>query len=415
VGCAIPLTFTRPGQTVVGIISAHGPTVVDHTAHFTNESVSTFGAITSAVGTRLALLTLGTPASGITFALAGGIPTAETRSTGPILTERGTTIGKHKVFVGFSYQHFRFDTVDGVGLRSFPAAFSHSDCCPPATAGNSPGVPAFENDVVLTTNRIDLKLDQFTSFVTYGVTDRFDVSIAVPIVNARIRSSSVANLDFLGSGFQFHFFPNGTSTDLFSRTGDAKGIGDLTFRAKGSVWKGERAAVALGLDVRVPTGDEKNFLGAGAAGVKPFVALSYDAGRFSPHVNFGYQWNGDSILGGDITTGTEGKLPNQLFYAFGADVAVVKRVTLAFDFLGQRVFDSPRVFVAPFIDNVGGSHSDIPQLFSTRDDFNMNDAGLGVKFNPVGSLLISGNVLWRLNNSGLRAKTVPLVGISYTF
>ena len=50
------------------------------------------------------------------------------------------------------------------------------------------------------------------------------------------------------------------------------------FRAKGTIFKHERTAIALGADVRVPTGDEKNFLGTGAAGVKPFLSASITLG-----------------------------------------------------------------------------------------------------------------------------------------
>ena len=58
----------------------------------------------------------------------------------------------------------------------------------------------------------------------------------------------------------------------------------------------------LGLDLRVPTGDEENLLGAGAPGVKPFMAWSASYDTFSPHFNFGYLWNGSSILAGDPIT-----------------------------------------------------------------------------------------------------------------
>ncbi len=64
--------------------------------------------------------------------------------------------------------------------------------------------------------------------------------------------------------------------------------------------------LALGADLRLPTGDDTNFLGTGAVAGKPFAALSlytkdWNGIIFSPHVNVGWQFAGQSILGGTIT------------------------------------------------------------------------------------------------------------------
>jgi hypothetical protein len=38
-----------------------------------------------------------------------------------------------------------------------------------------------------------------------------------------------------------------------------------------------------------------------------------------------------------------------------------------------------------------------------------------VKINPVGRLLISANVLFKLNDGGLQDKVTPVFGIDYSF
>lgn len=65
----------------------------------------------------------------------------------------------------------------------------------------------------------------------------------------------------------------------------------------------------MGVDARLPTGDEYNFLGAGSVGARPFFALPYRLGNFSPHANFGYHWNGNSVLAGNFQTGTNYNSP----------------------------------------------------------------------------------------------------------
>ena len=74
----------------------------------------------------------------------------------------------------------------------------------------------------------------------------------------------------------------------------------MTLRAKQTVFQSGGLAIAAAVDVRTPTGNAREFLGSGAAGIKPFVAISAGK-RLSSHVNMGYQWNGSSILAGNLT------------------------------------------------------------------------------------------------------------------
>jgi hypothetical protein len=211
----------------------------------------------------------------------------------------------------------------------------------------------------------------------------------------------------------------------FSDSGSASGIGDVVFRGKYEVYKGEHAGVALGVDVRTPTGDEKNYLGSGAAGVKPFGVFSYSA-RVSPHAELGYEVNGDSILAGDFvgTANKAGSLPNRFIYIVGADAAINKRLTAAFDLYGQHLSDSPRLVSSPYTDlgkcsdincttlATGTTHSNVAGATSGS---NLVDASFGVKVRAFGKLVITGNVLVKLNDDGLRARAVPLVGVGYSF
>jgi hypothetical protein len=49
------------------------------------------------------------------------------------------------------------------------------------------------------------------------------------------------------------------------------------------------------------------------------------------------------------------------------------------------------------------------------NSFDEDNLAVGIKVNPFGKLVVSGNVLIKLNNAGLRANYVPLVGVSYKF
>lgn len=402
-----------------------------HSAHFVRSSLSEEGGapglapIAVAVGTELSLQNIASPASGVVFSLdrALGVVTRSSESFGPIWSERAETIGRHRIYLAGTYQFYQFSTLDDFDLKNIPAVYAHAEF---PIAGQ---IPEFERDFITTTNRVDLKVHQFTLYGTFGLTDRIDVSASIPVLDVRLGVTSQAHIvriappDPNGPGAdpvtgEYHYFnagdPVGSINNTFSSSRTSSGIGDVTFRVKGTVLKGERAGLALGVDVRTPTGDERNFLGAGAPGVKPFLAASYRA-RFSPHANIGFQWNGSSILAGNVASNTEGKLPNQFFYSFGVDAGLTKKLTAAVDLVGQRLSSATRLRRSTFVDPFGTAYPNVEQTTLIKEPYTLNDLALGAKYNPFGNLLLTGNVLLRLNKAGLRATAVPMIGVSYIF
>src|SRR5258708_26309254 len=107
---------------------------------------------------------------------------------------------------------------------------------------------------------------------------------------------------------KIHFFSDPAAaggfgnTKSFTSTGNASGIGDLTLRLKGTAFKSGHTGLALAVDVRLPTGDETNLLGSGAAGVKPFLAFSFAAAAGSRPRDLGVQMKG--------TTGCPAQTPS---------------------------------------------------------------------------------------------------------
>jgi hypothetical protein len=355
--------------------------------------VTPFAPIFSAVGSQLSLLPTASPASGITlrFDPAAGVPVRATESLGPVLSERAETIGKGKLFVAFTFQRIGFDSMDGTDLKNLPLVFNV--CVDTACSATNPPTVAATND------RLDLKVNQFTSIATYGLTSRIDLSVTVPYETVRLGISRKSTVILQGS-------PTVFPAPAFGER-DASGIGDVVARVKGTIFSGERFGLAGGVDFRFPTGDELNFLGSGAYGVKPFIAASYRA-RVSPHANFGYQWNGDSILASPTGAANNSKrqLPTDVFYSVGFEVPT-KRVTFAADFLSFHVIDALRLSPTTRFGQ--------PNLAVTTGSFNTSDGSIGFKFNPLGGLIITTNVDIKLDHNGLRHRLIPLVGVAYTF
>jgi hypothetical protein len=156
-----------------------------------------------------------------------------------------------------------------------------------------------------------------------------------------------------------------------------------------------------------------NLLGSGAAGIQPFVIWSASFPHFSPHVNASYKRNGSSVLAGNPATGQSAHFPDQAGYGVGVEVGVNARVTVAFDVFGRYMIDSERLRPVPF--QALDQRSVFPNIVFARDSFNALSGAAGMKANLFGQLLLDVNLLFKLDEHGLRDKVTPLVGIEYSF
>jgi hypothetical protein len=381
-----------------------------HSAHFVSDFQFNFSQFSTAMVSQLVSVPLPSPGGGFTFEFdpSLGVFQRTTQSFGPILTERADTIGARRVSMGFAVQRFTFDSVENVSLGQVPAVFTHDNA----------ELLGGREDVVTTTNAIDANVTQSTLFVTLGITDRFDLSVAAPIVAADLRIVSDARIRRLGTTNELtHFYrqADGSVGDerIFTAAGSASGIGDLLVRAKAAMFKGDSSGLSLGLDVRLPTGDEMNLLGSGAPGLQPFLIWSGNFQRISPHVNAGYRWNGTSVLAGNPATGEAGPFPDQVSYGAGADVSVNPRLTVVFDVLGRYLIDAERLRLEPFHGLDG--KSTFPNIVFATDSYNALSGAIGMKANLFGRVLIDANLLFALDENGLRDKVTPLIGIEYSF
>jgi Putative MetA-pathway of phenol degradation len=453
--CVLPQTFGARG---FGSGEGAPLRANQHQAHFEGDFLASFDPINEALGIQVSQLPIASPSSSITFTYDPTLKTfapATEESLGPILGERASTIGRRKLYIAFSFQYFNFNSIDGRDTSHIPAVLRHRPfdpinsspigflhSCPnqDGLTGSYAGDPCFVRDFIQTTNNIDLTVHQYTLYATYGITRHLDFSVAVPILNVSMKVDSNATImqnSFGPGGSAFHQFNpaivsgcgstspcfNGT----FSSSGSASGIGDVVLRGKYELYHGEHFGFATGVDVRLPTGDEQNFLGSGAVGVRPFGVISYGA-RISPHAEVGYEVNGKSILAGNFVatnTNTKAGLPDRLVYIVGADASIVKRLTGSFDIYGQRLFGVPQLFSSSFTDfgkcsdincttlTPGTMHPDV--AIRGNVDYNIINASVGLKYRLFSHLVLTGNVLLKLNDSGLRATAVPLVGVSYSY
>ena len=373
--------------------------------NLTSGSANTFSFLNEAIGSQVSDLPLATPASGViyTYNPQNNVSVPSNETFGPILTQRAETIGRHKYYLAFTYQYFRFEDIDKVGLKDVPIVLQTSN-----------GLT-----FTATNNRIDLNANQYAGYFTFGLTDSIDVSVAVPIlnINERITTSGV-EYGLLSSGSVGTGVINGNSC---STAGSATGVGDVTLAAKGWLWKmhrhgGQSGGLSAGAELRLPTGNSSNFLGAGTIGFRPFVVFTY-GGHFAPHANLSYEVNGNT----NLVTDSEGRyqqLPSRLIYSGGVDWSITKRLTVAADVIAQRIFDAQRVGVTTYSADFIVPPLTYRSILPINDaSYNRVDGSGGFKFKPFSSnsMLITGNLLVKLNQAGLRTRLTPLGGLSLSF
>ena len=314
-----------------GILLAPPTTGINHSAHFTDTGSPQFQALTAfnnQIASQLSSFPLASSGGGFTYRFDPdlGVLTRTTDSFGPVYTERADTIGKGRFNFGLNYSAFTFDEIDGLSLRDgeLKLVFTHEPIFNP---------PAFfESDVITSDLRLKIT-ENVTAFVfTYGVTDQFDLGLAVPLVKVDMLARSTATIQRLATGLcctGIHQFVGGGATSTIEQSGNASGLGDILVRGKFRVLRGSVGALALLADVRVPSGEERDLLGTGTTQVKGAVIGSLHFNPVSLHLNGGYTWAAE-------TNGVK-TVPDQINYNFGLDVALHPRLTLAAELIGQDV------------------------------------------------------------------------------
>ncbi|HEV8611483.1 MAG TPA: transporter [Thermoanaerobaculia bacterium] len=392
-----------------------------HEAHFIAEDSPQFRAVqqfSAGIANQLSSFPIASSAGGFTYRFdpALGVFTRSADSFGPVYAERADTIGKGKFNLGVNYSHFTFDRIDNLALRDgeLRLVFTHQD----VNRDQNNLQPFFEGDII--TARLFLKLESdITAFViSYGVSDRLDVGVALPLVRVDLEAQTDATIQRIATSTtapDIHRFVNGGTSESFRQSGSASGVGDVVLRGKFQLLRGDRGGLSIAEDLRLPTGEERDLLGTGATQAKTFVVGSLKLGGFSPHVNAGYTWSSGSEEGAEI--------PDEISYTAGFDWAMSPRMTLAVDVLGRDFLSTRRVRVVDTTfqanTNPAGPPNIVtatfPRLVAEQGDSNSLLGSIGLKINPFGNFLLTVNGLFRLNNEGLQDDFAPLVAVDYSF
>jgi len=276
---------------------------------------------------------------------------------------------------------------------------------------------------------LDIKTttDTFAFFANYGVTNRLDVGVAIPVTHVNLDTTVHATILRLASGATslVHTFETGQDVIArdFASSGSATGVGDIIVRTKYSLYRSGANAVAAALDLRLPSGDADNLLGLGTTQGRFYVIASTEHGMFSPHVNFGYTASGSGDKVGAYGVPIEG-VSDEINYAGGVEVIPSPKLTVIGDIIGRTLRGAgtvaPQTITLQYAANATSSTNPITgqpysELAFTPGNLNLVLGSAGVKYNPAGNVLLTGNVLFPLTSGGLKANVSYVVGVDIAF
>ena len=159
------------------------------------------------------------------------------------------------------------------------------------------------------------------------------------------------------------------------------GIGDMLIRGKARLLDSYWGSFGGLVELTMPTGSEKNFLGDGA--FKARGLLLYSQRLFNNRLNF--HLNG----GGRVTTQISNK--NALDYGSAVDFMVTPWLSLVGEMIGVWRVDP----------------EGLPRHFL--------DGAFGFKVNPFGGLILNASFRIPATDDGLRSDLVYLAGLEYDF
>ncbi len=358
------------------------PGGIFHSPHFGADSSSALNDLSATVASGANIFSFNSTVTGFTFNIQAGLPVRTTESLGPLVAERASTIGAGKWNVAFTYTRVDFQRFEGTDLDDLSLTFIHDDI-PPAGLGT----PAFENDVILADLDLDLEQDIFAFFGTYGLTERWDAGIVVPIIDVHAKATATATIIDRGGGVVHAFGGDAPDAPTDTVKADAFGIGDVILRTKYNFSKTSSGASQHGWpdfavlgQVSLPTGDEDDLLGSGEVQFQGLAIVSREFDWFTPHLNLGYE----------VTTGSSER--DNLRYVVGFDAKLSSSVTAALGVIGRW---------EPYGDDIGDHTVDV---------------AIGVKWDPFDLVPLNVNFLIPVNkDSGLRTDFTWTIGLEYTF
>lgn len=295
-------------------------------------------------------------------------------SFGPLFTERSLLAGRGRASFGMSFSSVSYDNIDGRNLRDGTLVST-------ASVFRGETTP-FDIETVT----LRFRTDTVTLNGTVGLTDEVEISAGIPFIRLNLEGERVDNY---------------RGQQLLQASGSAStaGLGDIVLRARYNMYRAGASGMAVGAEVRLPTGNEEDLLGTGSTSFTPRFIGSYEQDRVGIHGEVGY---------------TLGGVSEALTYAGAVTAVAAPRLTLVGELLGRRLNAVGRL-VETTLPHPRLAGVDTVRLTSSDETAERLLVVAGFKWNIASTWLLTANILRPLTDVGLNARWVPSVTFDYWF
>ena len=339
-------------------------------------AAATRDTIARALLVNLASAPIATSSSGFVYRLDPELGTMSraSESFGTFFVERALTSRRRRASFGASGTSAAYDRLDGLNLRDGSLITTSNQF-------RDESAP-FDTEALT----LKIRTSTLTFFGAYGVTERLEIGGALPLVQLHI------------DGSRLNVY-RGTPFVQATGTASASGVADAAVRAKYRLVNTRNAGFAAAAEVRLPTGDQQQLLGAGRAAIKVMGIGSIENARTGAHANF-------AIVRGGVSNEVDGS--GALTYAATPKLTVVGELLL------RRLSDVRQVVA------VSAPHPLIAGVTTQRlvpgaTTATLSSAVTGIKWNARATLVLTAEVLWRMGTGGLTAPFTPTISLDYLF
>jgi hypothetical protein len=366
-----------PRQVLIGLTNAAGA----------GSGVSNIGeVIADLTGLEVSTAPIGSSAGGFTFTFdpATRSFTRAAPSFGPMFGDRAVTAGEGRAGFGMNFIRATYDAIDGVdiGDGSLQTVAFRGGTAPPAGSA-----------------QLNITTDTVILFANLALNRWFDASVAVPMVRLRIEGT--------------HQIADQVATGAAS----ASGLGDVAVRGKVRLYERGQGGFALGVDLRLPTGDPEAMLGAGVTRTLVSGIWSTTIGALAPHASVGFEYWSDPFRAFDplqqapVDAGRHASV-----YQAGVEWAATDRLTVNGELMGRTIRNGGRLAYKdlPLGGNPFGLTSASVASIDPIGLHRVSVAG-GVKWNLAGTALVTANVLVPVTDAGLVDRLTPIIGLDWGF
>ena len=339
-------------------------------------AAATRDTVTTLLGAELATLPPSLSSAGFTYRFNSALGTAEraSMSFGSFFTERSLTSGKGQAALGVNMRFASYNRLDGRDLRD-------GEFVTTANQFRDEAAPFDTESLIL-----HLRSSMMTVFGSVGIGNRVEVGAAVPFVQLTLDGQRINNY-------------RGSTLIQASGNATASGIADMALRGKVNLVAVRAGGVAVAGEVRLPTGDATNLLGAGKSSLRLMGIGSLERGAVALH--------GNAAL-------VRGGISSEYDFSGALSIAVDPRVTISGETLIRKVTElhSLELVSAPHPALLG---VDTFRLAPSLGAETLASIVTGVKWNVTHTLVIGGHLNFPLSRGGLTAPLTPTVALEYAF